>query len=276
MIDKKILYLFVMIPFLGFFSCNTVNNVSSNFMDTAPYIDGRLDDWEGSCTLDKTSKLCYAVGHDDHNVYVALEVGDKLVQRKIMLFGLTLWIDTTGGKQKMKGVRFPIPFDNQRNDEIADNVRSNLPPRTQRALPETRRRILKPAILDQMMLLGFHNKEQQLVSVAEDTGIEIRIKRQKPVGIIYEAQLPYKMVYTDEPSEKISLSLGFITGSLELPDEMSGLRSPGMNPGGGRYPGGGRMSGREGAQSGQSPDLEELQKSTKLWLRDIPMLTKPE
>lgn len=275
MIDKKILYLFVMMPLLGFFSCNTVNNVSSNFMDTAPYIDGRLDDWERSCTLDKSSKLCYTVGHDDHNVYVALKVGDPLVQKKIMLFGLTLWIDTTGGKQKMKGVRFPISLDSQGNDEIADNVRSNLPPRTQLALPESRRRILKPAILDQMMLLGFHNKEQQLVSVGAESGIEVIIKRQKPAGIIYEAQLPYKMLYT-EPSEEISLSLGFITGHLELPEEVDGLRSPGMNPGGGRYPGGGRMNGQQGAPSDKSADLEELQKSTKLWLKDISLLTKPE
>ncbi|MEF8844708.1 MAG: hypothetical protein V5A59_04475, partial [Bacteroidales bacterium] len=53
------------------------------------------------------------------------------------------------------------------------------------------------------------------------------------------------------------------------PDRRSGLRSPGgMNPGGGMTPGRGG-GGQMGSRPGGSGNLEELQESTKLWLKGV-------
>lgn len=270
MIGKKWLLILIISLLAGLTACHTVRNVSSPYSDNSLVIDGRLEEWKQDATYDKSSSLYYSVTHDEENVYVGLMVKDDMVQRKILMFGLTLWADTTGGKEQMKGIRYPIPSKEREEVESKNLGDEDLPKRAREAIPkENTRTVIRPAQMDKMTLLGFNDVEEETVSIAEKAGINVRIQRQKLIGLTYEAQIPIDMLYADGMLQDKDLSLGIITGHLELPDRQSGLMSPGgMNPGGGMYPGRGR-GGQMGRTGGGPGNLEELQKSTKLWLKNI-------
>lgn len=252
----------------GFAACHTISNVSSNYRGESIVIDGKLDEWKEDANYDGSSELHYSVKHDKENLYVGLMVKDDMVQRKILMFGLTLWVDTTGGKEQMRGIRYPIPSEKRKEVQRNPATESDLPERARRAIPNDTRTVIGPALMDKMTLLGFNDIEEETVSIAENTGIEVRIQRQKTIGLTYEAKIPADRLYADGSLIGKELSLGIITGSLELPDRSSGLLSPGgMGPGGGgMYPGRGGQMGRNPGVGG---NLEELQKSTKLWLKGI-------
>ncbi|MGM0532195.1 MAG: hypothetical protein ACQER7_12690 [Bacteroidota bacterium] len=270
MIGKKQLLILMIFLFTGLTACKTVRNISSTYRDQPLVIDGKLDEWKQDATYDRSSKLHYAVTHDKDNIYVGLMVKDDIVQRKILMFGLTLWIDTTGGKKQMKGVRYPIPSKEREKDESRNLSDRDLPERTRQAMPDDNTgRIIKPALMDKMTLIGFDDFEKETVSVAEQTGINARIQRQELIGLTYELKIPIDMLYADETLHDKDLSLGIITGHLDSPDRGSDLRSPGgMNPGGGMSPGRGR-GGQRDRREREPGNLEELQETTKLWLKGI-------
>lgn len=269
MIGKKKLLIFMVYLLAGFTACNTVSNVSSIYRDKPLMIDGKLDEWKQDVNYDRSSKLHYSVTHDDENIYVGLMVKDDMVQRKILMFGMTLWIDTTGSKEKLKGVRYPIPSEERQEVQMRSESGRDLPERARRALPDNDRRVIKPALLNKMTLLGFNDIEEETVSIAEQSGINVRMQKQDMIGLTYEAKIPFDMLYSGGSPKGKDLSLGIITGHLDLPDRRSGLMSPGgMSPGGGMYPGSGR-GGQMGGMGSGPGNLEELQKSTKLWLKRI-------
>jgi len=270
MIGKKQQLIFMIFLLAGITACHTVRNASSTYRDQPLVIDGKLDEWKQDATFDKSSKLFYAVTHDEENIYVGVMAKDDMVQRKILMFGLTLWIDTTGGKEQVKGVRYPIPSEERKQDKSRNLSDRDLPERALQAMPEDNRgRIIEPALLDKMTLIGFNDIEEETVSLAEQSGINVRMQRQKLIGLTYEAKIPIDMLYADGTLRDKDLSLGIITGHLDLPDRRSGLRSPGgMNPGGGMTPGRGG-GGQMGNRPGGSGNLEELQESTKLWLKGV-------
>ncbi len=269
MIGIKRLLILIIAGMAGVSACHTVSNVSSNYRDESIVIDGKLDEWKEDANYARSSNLYYSVNHDEENLYVGLMVKDDMVQRKILMFGLTLWVDTTGGKGQMRGVRYPIPSEKRREVERSSAGESDLPERARRAIPKDSRTVIGPAVMDKITLLGFNDIEEETVSIAENTGIEVRMQRQKMIGLTYEAKIPADMIYADDVLRGKDLSLGIITGHLELPDRNSGLLSPGgMGPGGG----GGMYPGRGGQRGGMDRgrgNMEELRKSTKLWLKGI-------
>lgn len=268
MTGKKFILILVFIVFTGLMACHTVNRVSSSFRTQALRVDGNLSDWETEMNYHKPSKLYYSISNDRENLYVALNVKDAMVQRKIMMFGMTLWMDTTGGKGQLKGLRYPVPAEKRR--EVPGETESNedLPKRAIQARPDDNRKVIVKAHTDRKVLLGFNDKEKETVSIAEDMGIDVRIQAGKMTGLTYEAKIPFDKLYSSKGLPDKKLSLGIITGHLELSDGLPRMRpSGGMNPGGGMYPGGGRRGG--GTPGGRFDHMEELQKSTELWLKGI-------
>ena len=94
--------LFVFLVMIG--CSSTVRNLSSSFRQQGIAVDSSLNDWTNLLNYDSRSKLYYGVTHDPQYLYVAMQTKDPVVQRKIMAFGLTLWLDTSAKKKKGKGI----------------------------------------------------------------------------------------------------------------------------------------------------------------------------
>ena len=240
---------------------NTVRNLSSSYQQEGMAVDSSLNEWGDQLNYDKRSELFYGVSHDDQHLYVALQAKDPMVQRKIMAFGLTLWLDTTARKQKQKGIRYPIP--KKENLPIPETEQEkDLPLRARQARPKDSRRFLRTTDREHMLLLDFEGKKRQQVNVSNSQDIRISLGAQSSTGLIYEARIPFSRIFDAPFKGTQELSIGFVTGSLDTPDRSAGMGSPGgMIPYGGSR-GGGRLGGA-------SNGFGQLGESTELWLKRV-------
>lgn len=238
---------------------NTIRQLSSNPQPEKPVIDAVLDDWEGKLEYDQDSHFFYGLTHDRENIYLALQVKHPAIQRKIMAFGMTVWIDTTGKREKAMGIRHPIPVKERMPRPEAEN--SDLPLRARQAQPMDSRRYLRTTDKDHMLLLNFDGKDKQRVSVEKADQIEARVRTDESAGVLYELKVPFRELYGSVLNQEKKLSLGIVTGYLDLPD---GSR-PGGLKGGGMIP----YGGEDKKKSDTAANFEELKKSTQLWLKKV-------
>ncbi|HKL38325.1 MAG TPA: hypothetical protein VJ876_05465 [Bacteroidales bacterium] len=239
---------------------NTIRRLSSTPQPEKPIVDAVLDDWEGKLEYDPKSHFFYGITHDRENIYLALQVKHPAVQRKIMAFGMTVWYDTTGRREKAQGIRYPVPVKERMPTPEAENT--DLPLRTRQAQPKNSRRYLRTTDKDHMLLLHFDGKERQRIAIEKAKSIQARVRTDTSVGVLYELRVPFRELYGSALKEEKKLSIGIVTGFLDLPDgsRPGGLRGGGMIP-----------YGRGKQESSQKPseDYKELQKSTKLWLKKV-------
>jgi hypothetical protein len=105
--------------------CQGVNLVSRQ-KDHDIRIDGRLPDWNGVEFVEK-SDCSIGLVNDDSCLYVAVIAKDRLVRRQIMISGLYLWFDESGGKNKNFGVCFPVGGMESGDSEMAPRGRGGGP-----------------------------------------------------------------------------------------------------------------------------------------------------
>lgn len=252
--------------FLGLFllvagGCtNTIRQLSSTPQPEKPVIDAVLDDWQGKLEYDQKSHFFYGFTHDRDNIYLALQVKHPAVQRKIMSFGMTVWFDTSGKRKKEKGIRHPIPVKERMPRPEAENT--DLPLRARQAQPMDTRRYLRTTDKDHMVLLNFDGKDKQRIAVNEADTIQARVRTDESAGVLYELKVPFRELYASGLNEEKKLTLGIVTGYLDLPE---GSR-PGGFTGGGMIPYG---RGEQKKSQDASANFEALKKSTELWLKKV-------
>src|SRR5579872_2726672 len=83
-----------------------------NILQTPPAnitIDGDLKDWGDSLRyLNADKHIDYSLANDKDNLYMAIRINDYGEQIMILNAGLTLSIDTHGGKKERFGITFPV------------------------------------------------------------------------------------------------------------------------------------------------------------------------
>ena len=258
--------LFVFLVMIG--CSSTVRNLSSSFRQQGIAVDSSLNDWTNLLNYDSRSKLYYGVTHDPQYLYVAMQTKDPVVQRKIMAFGLTLWLDTSAKKKKGKGIRYPIPR-KERLPMPETQEDKELPLRARQARPRDSRRFLRTTDRENMLLLDFYDKNRQQVDVNSSQEILVSLGAQASTGLIYEVRIPFAQLYDASLSGKKELSIGFVTGHLDVPDRPAFVGNPG-----GMVPQGGGREGR-GRRGGPSIDFNELRESTELWLKGVEVHLQP-
>ena len=84
--------------------------VQSQWVATAPNIDGSNSDWEGgTLTLYKKTQVDYAFRNDADNLYVIFIFNDpRQFMSTIRDSGIILWLNTDGKKKKNYGIKFAI------------------------------------------------------------------------------------------------------------------------------------------------------------------------
>jgi hypothetical protein len=259
-------YRFRSFVFLGLFllvagGCsNTIRQLSSTAQPEKPVIDAVLDEWEGKLEYDQKSHFFYGISHDSENLYLALQVKHPAVQRKIMAFGLTVWCDTTGKREKARGIRHPIPVKERMPRPEAEDT--DLPLRARQAQPIDTRRYLRTTDKDHMLLLNFDGEDKQRIAVEQADNIQARVRTDESAGVLYELKVPFRELYPSGLNEEKKLTIGLVTGYLNLPE---GSR-PGGLTGGGMIPYG---RGEQKQSQDVSANFEELKKSTELWLKKV-------
>ena len=76
-------------------------------------LDGNTTEWPTEkFATDKATKMEYAIDNDNQTLFLAVNIPDRSIQKKIMQEGMNLYIDTKGKKKENKGIAFPVRMEN--------------------------------------------------------------------------------------------------------------------------------------------------------------------
>lgn len=88
--------------------CSGGYEASSQRPTGAIVVDGKADDWQGHLLYYRDAKLTIGICNDNDFLYLCVTSSDQTVYRSVLMRGLTVWFDTTAGKGKYFGMRFPL------------------------------------------------------------------------------------------------------------------------------------------------------------------------
>ncbi len=252
----------------GFLSgCATTHKMTSTgFSGAGMIIDGSDADWPTPLQYyDKSDQAGVRVMNDRKSISICFSADEIKLKKKLMMTGLTFWLDPEGGKNKVFGVhiitrespRGPLP-----GREKPDNARVN-----KKGAPGFE----FPNGLD---VTYPHTTGPLRMTIAEarNVGIEAVSKAGTDGKIVVEAKIRFD---ADEVLSQLKpgmeMGIGFETGKMEMPGRMgpsdngngmgmperfgSGPPDGGMEPGMGRGPGGGRP-----------PEMKK-EKSWAVWIK---------
>lgn len=241
--------------------------------------DGSLSDWGDSLRYyNEPQKLYYTLANDHDNLYMAVRISDHSEQRRILISGLTLSINTKGKTKETYSLTFPVAEPNSTSlaSMIQDNNVEGRDLNGNTEQPVNRDEILKAHLtkLRYMKVSGFKDVENDMITTANTYGFKAAINYDANGYLICEAAIPLKFFNPDELYKNewsFNIKINGITrpeGNKETGKGSSmaggGMPRGGMSRGG---MGGGRRGGgmgRGGFESG-SADRSELFKSVDFW-----------
>jgi hypothetical protein len=225
---------------------------------TIPFVaDGKANEWGENLLYDPKSGLLYKVSNDDNNLYIMLKIVDENSQRKMLMGGLSVWIDTTNHKKEIFGVIFPR---GRRRGTEMSNPQAMRENRTRKRAFNVKEQLAESELEIEVRLYDY--TEPHLMFLNE-SHLKPVIDVDSAQIIVYEFAVPLGYIIKNKKITK-PISVGFVIGSenspnSELPkrgqDEMGegrvgGMGGEGMRGGrGGRGVGGGGMRGGRGGGS---------------------------
>lgn len=270
--QKTIIYIIVILITAG---CSVYE---STFQDPPLKIDGSSSDWTTTLDSKNNNSYSHGISNDNENLYVRINVNDPSIQRKIILAGLTVWIDTTGKKKENFGITCPI-----------QKIPSSKMNRSLMGIPKWDNN----QILD-AEFIGFEKSIEPYYISNNPYKVEVSINQDEFKSLYYEMKIPFKSIYSNCSNISLkTLSIGLETGALKIPSQginnqavkmAGGGKGGGGTRGGGGRGGGGRggassgmPGGNMGGTSGGTPhnsSMTDLTRPTKVWIKNI-LLAKP-
>jgi hypothetical protein len=218
-------------------------------------IDGKADDWAGHLLYYRDAKLTVGVSNDANFFYLCVTSSDQSVYRSILMRGLTVWFDTTAGKGKYFGMRFPVGMSE------SEMPAGDQPPAS---FDEMLKRRAEGAT--KLEVLGAEKDNRTEILLPGKDGMEARIGYQSGV-FAYEMKIPLGVDIADGRRLTFAhgdqLSLRFETPEFEGPRARTrdrsqmGMSGSGTDDGGGEgedagFGGrGGRSGGGRGGRGGR-------------------------
>ncbi len=267
----------ILVPALFIAGCNG-REIESHWAGNVITIDGDMSEWPDSTrTYFKKKKALVGVSNDGKNLYLLFRFGEPAWLTAMAMGNLTVWVDTSGKRQKQLGFRYSGGMD----PAAGMRAPGGRQPTGRRVPTGGDREGLRPPGGRQM-----EPPELRVISGDDDSGIGVSLQgadgpaaRSSILDRIYTLEL--KIPLSDRPDDWYGIdvepgalvSLGFeLTIDREQIPEM-GQRgvSGGMRPGGigGRSGGmsggmGGRGGGTGGAMGGMTMPQEQ-----KIWIKVV-------
>ncbi|MBU8892505.1 MAG: hypothetical protein KOO66_06980, partial [Bacteroidales bacterium] len=248
---------FIILSLLFSFGCSTYE---ASYEQSPLTIDGLSSDWTTTLDSRNNNSFMYGISNDNENIYIRININDQSIQKKLILAGLTVWVDTTG--KKNMGIICP----------------------TQKSLPKMDRSKMKQMQSqqtwkkDQLLeidFMGFREYRESYTVSKNPYGVEVSIDQDEFKSLYYEMKIPFKSIYSDYSDLTLkTLSIGFETGALKMPS--SGNSHAGRSNQSGGISGGGKGGGRAGMSgSGRngaaqhSTAFSKLTTPTSFWVKKI-------
>lgn len=170
-------------------------------------IDAKVDDWQNDWIADSEGKFLYNICNDANDLYIRLKMSDILTQRRVALFGLTVWLDPSGKKKEKIGLKYPF----------GTTDLSGTPPTVTTMNRNQKRGDVEKELLgdiDVLELIGLAKETIVSSRLGLMNGIRVLIAATEDGTYMYEAKIPFK-AFRLKKSEISVLGIGFETGVLK-------------------------------------------------------------
>jgi hypothetical protein len=268
--------IFPLLIFVIVVSCQSSKIGVSKYQKNPIIVDGSSSEWKDTLQYDYSSKIWYSLTNDSTNIYVRLMFVDESLQQKVRKLGLTVWFDTTACKKKLFGIGFPVKHEPGQEGQFgADDAPGN---RNKKGFEDDP----LSAMQQDVEVFGYSSKNDYRKYVMSESPFKPSIGKGEFNSTIYELAIPLKELFKNRKYAfgKV-LSVGFITGKMELPNmEKGGMPERGEMPGGGMGSEGGGMGGGRGMhsgggrESGSTPrNMESMQQEIQLWIKTYTIIS---
>lgn len=252
LLRSRYFQLFIALLFVIFFisSCSQPKYISSVWAggETPKNEINLVDDYR----YDRESKLFYRITNDRNNLYIHLNTIDETTQAKLLMFGFTVWIDSTANNKKLLGIRYPLsrnerkPYPTTGLSRSGDFLRNN---------QENRTSLINQ--LNEIELIGFEGKKStSLLFAQNEKDIRGDIAFGENGALLYKLTLPLERIGAGTLTNESELGLLMESGKIEIAGPSGG--KPGGAMGGGRSGGG---AGMRGGGMGRNPQAMKEGKS---------------
>lgn len=250
---KKYLWIFSLLVI--FASCSSLPLVESNYREKGNETGRYLYDLE--------SNLAYKVEHDDENIYLQIKTDDQTSIQKMIRHGLYVYIDPRGGKSKDTYVLYPLPVQPGRGEMKRPGMMTS----------EGDREFDVNVLLENLSMEAIYTHEgnsEKMPVYLRDNDIKIDIHGKGKRELVYDLQFPLDRIVPGSQDDKSELSIGILTGKVEM--SSMGSRPAGGGMQGGGKPGGGRSGGmsgggRPGGENSSGIDRESMMEQISLWFK---------
>jgi len=238
------------------FGCKSEPPHQTAKLQTKVTINGLDDEWQNKFVYDKASKFQYAVTEDEQNLYLITKVQDESLRKKIMLYGLTTWIDTTGKSKEKIAIKYPIGL-------LSEGKNSgSYQPIRQENEQEMNQLFMKNNL--NLELRGFrgmeaYGKEYLKISSKTQNGINAAYAIDSLGTFIYEIQIPFSfLTQAKHGAVAQNYSITFRTGSISGLNENEFGPSPSQRTQGGSMLNGNGMGGRTKPVGLTDKEIQEM------------------
>jgi len=241
-------------------------------------LDGEDQDWEGKMYYDSESDFIFGLANDQEKLFVKLKISNQLIQQKILVTGLTFWIDTVGKRKKQLGLTFPMKSNpkgmvgggSRRNRNL------NVGQGSQKHMDIVNFNMKYKTGMESMLLINYFGDERiDFTNNKNVEGINAILRYDKDLMLYYEAEIPLSKIFPN-PQKFLNdttetFSFGFETGKLEMPAMGSqakggrgGIKGGEMSPigRGGQRGGGGQQMGSE-----QMAEVQAMAEPNIVWIK---------
>ena len=232
--------------------------------------------------------ILYVISNNESWLYINIVVPAQNEQKKMLMFGLTTWIDPSGKSKKDLGIMYPYRMTDKKSMPpgpipawadslmaIQGNEREAQNMRRMANFNEQKHRLIENSSI--IGLRGFSDTAGLILTPSTNT-------REIYGWMGYDASnmlhcvvaIPFQKIPLNDPDFSSDFSILFETGFLKIEGSGGGQGSPGGGGrdggGGGRPGGGGGMSPQQ--RSGNMVDMQALSVPTKFWIKGITLAEK--
>lgn len=194
-------------------------------------IDGQLDDWTTPfIKVPNQESFSYNVATDKNNLYLALRLSDKGLQRRLMNLGMTIFIDTTAKRRENIGLGYPLALTSTELEKVAFAATKNGISVDERALMGA-----YADIAQEFELLGFVEedpRERIRVSNLASRDIKTALGQDQLNALLIEYKIPFRQFYQRPLTQITTWSIGIQINNPEADagDDPGLFDDPSSNP----------------------------------------------
>jgi hypothetical protein len=232
-------------------------------------IDGKADEWNRDF-FHKASNynLIYAYTISNNNLNILLKGMDDVVARKMLVMGMTVWLDGKGKKNKRQGIAYPNGIiDGLAMKRMMERAGRRPGAREDRKPDDEALQILERNKSTIGLIGFFDNSKKPFIYSFDQLNVDIQavINRVSANEVIIELSVPLSLI--KKTNKKGLIGIGIETNTINLQEMITQQMPMGMGRGGRmQRPGGMRMPRGGGRGAGQARgQLQKLNDHVSVW-----------